>query len=192
MTGYDFDKTIYAGNCFVDFYFYCFLHRPYIVLLLPYQAMIGLLYVVCLIDRKMCKQLFHCYLFFVFGKDKLIAKFWQTHIKKIKQWYLKQKRDDDVIISATPKFFLQPACDMLEIKYLIATDMDKSTGMIRGENCYKTSKVKMFRQKFGNSAMLEAFYSDSKSDIPMMRLAKKGYFVFGNEIKEYKEIDNDK
>ena len=76
---------------------------------------------------------------------------------------------------------------MLGIKYLIATEMNKSTGVITGENCYKTSKVKMFRRMFGNDAMLEAFYSDSKSDIPMMRLAEKGYFVFGNEIKEHGE-----
>lgn len=187
MTGYDFDKTIYAGNCFVDFYFYCLLHRPYIVLLLPYQAIIGLFYVFRLIDRKMCKQLFHCYLFFIFGKDKLIVKFWRVHVRKIKQWYLEQKRDDDVIVSATPKFFLEPVCSMLEIKYLVATEMNQRNGVICGDNCYGAGKVKMFQQLFDKDSKLIAFYSDSKSDIPMMKLAGKGYFVFGNQIKEYKE-----
>ncbi len=186
MTGYDFDKTIYDGNCFVDFYFYCLLRRMYIVLLLPYQAMIGLMYIVRIIDRKICKQLFHCYLFFIFGKENLITKFWRTHIQKVKQWYLHQKREDDVIVSATPKFFLQPACAMLGVKYLIATDMDMRTGKINGDNCYKESKVKFFKQFFGSDVKLKAFYSDSKSDIPMMQLAEKGYFVFGNQIKEYK------
>lgn len=185
MTGYDFDKTIYAGNCFVDFYFYCLLRRPYIVFLLPYQMVIALLYVVRLIDRKLCKQLFHVYLFFISGKVKLITKFWQTHISKIKPWYLNQKREDDVIVSATPKFFLQPACDALKIKYLVATGMDMHTGRINGDNCFGANKVTMFKQAFGNDAVLKAFYSDSKSDIPMMQFAERGYFVLGNVIKEY-------
>lgn len=185
MTGYDFDKTIYKGNSFVDFYFYCLLRRPYIALLLPYQAIIGLLFVWRVINKKQCKQLFHGYLFFVFGKDAMIAKFWQTHIQRIKPWYLAQKREDDVIVSASPKFFLQPACDLLGIKHLIATDMDLHTGKIRGDNCCAECKVKMFKQTFGEDAQLAAFYSDSKSDLPMLQLAEKGYFVFGDTIEAY-------
>lgn len=185
MVGYDFDKTIYSGNSFVDFYFYCLLRRPYIVLLLPYQLILSLLYLVRIMDRRQFKQAFHCYLFFVFGKKKLVTKFWQSHIKKIKSWYLKQKREDDVIVSASPEFFLQPACELLGVKYLIATQMNMRTGYIKGDNCYYYSKVNMFKQVFGADAKLEGFYSDSKRDIPMMELAEKGYFVFGDVIEEY-------
>ena len=185
MTGYDFDKTIYDGNSFVDFYFYCLLRRFYIALLLPYQALVGLLFVVHIFDRKMCKQAFHHYLFFVFAKEKLIAGFWQTHLKKMKPWYLAQKRADDVIVSASPEFFLRPACELLGVKHLIATDMDMRTGIIKGENCYKYNKVNLFKKMFGEDVKLKAFYSDAKSDIPMMALAEKGFFVFGDVIEEY-------
>ena len=185
MTGYDFDKTIYDGNSFVDFYFYCLLRRPYIVLLLPYQGIVGLLYVLHIIDRRMCKQLFHHYLFFVFGTPKMIANFWQSHLKKIKPWYLEQQHEDDLIVSASPKSFLRPACDLLGIKHLIATDMNLRTGVIHGANCYKDTKVIMFNQTFGKDAKLQSFYSDSKSDIPMMLRAEKGYFVYGHTIEEY-------
>ena len=185
MTGYDFDKTIYDGNCFVDFYFYCLWRRLYIVLLLPYQTIVGLLYLVQIFDRKQCKQAFHRYLFFVYGKEKLIARFWAKHIKKIKPWYLAQKETNDVIVSASPEFFIRPACDLLGIKYLIATNMDLRTGKIKGVNCYRQEKVNLFKAMFGENARLKAFYSDAKSDIPMMHLADKGYFVFGNKIKEY-------
>lgn len=187
MNGYDFDRTIYDGDCFVDFYFFCLLRRPYIILVLPYQLLLSLLFIMHMLGRKLYKQAFHHYLIFVFGKKKLIDKFWQTHIKKIKPWYLKQKREDDVIVSASPEFFLRPACDLLGIKYLIATNMDIRTGQIKGDNCYKYSKVDRFKQMFGEDARLEGFYSDSKSDIPMMLLAEKKYFVFGNVIEEYKE-----
>lgn len=185
MNGYDFDKTIYNGNCFVDFYFYCLIRRPYLALLWPCQLIISLLYLVRIINRKLFKQTFHHYLLFVFGKEKLIAKFWQKHIKKIKPWYLQQKRENDVIVSASPEFFLRPACNMLGVKNLIATDMNLHTGVIKGENCYKYSKVNRFKQVFGETAKLEGFYSDSKSDIPMMMLADKKYFVYGNMIEEY-------
>lgn len=187
MTGYDFDQTIYAGNCFADFYFYCLLRRPYIALLLPYQAIIGLLYLVRAIDRRRCKQLFHIYLGWLWKRESLITQFWQGHIKKIKAWYLAQKRDDDVIVSATPKFFLQPACNQLGLRYLIATEMNPCNGVIRGDNCCGVNKVKMFQQTFGANTKLAAFYSDSRSDIPMMQLAERGYLVFGNRIVEYQK-----
>lgn len=185
MNGYDFDKTIYDGNSFVDFYFYCLLRRPYILLILPYQLILSVLYLVRILNRKQYKQAFHCYLFFVFGKKKLLNNFWQTRIKKIKSWYLTQKQDDDVIVSASPEFFLRPVCDQLSIKNLVATNMDMRTGIIRGENCYRDSKVKMFQQRFGAEARLDSFYSDSQNDLPIMMLAKKKYFVIGDEIQEY-------
>ncbi len=187
MTGYDFDQTIYAGNCFVDFYFYCLLRRPYIALLLPYQLILSILYLLRILNRKQFKQSFHCYLFFVFGKERMIANFWKTHIKKIKLWYLQQKQPDDVIISASPEFFLKPVCDMLEIKNLIATKMDLRNGHIHGENCCHDAKVRMFQQYFGADAKLHGFYSDSRQDLPMMQYAEKGYFVYSDMIIEYKK-----
>ncbi len=190
MNGYDFDQTIYDGNSFVDFYFYCLLRRPYIVLLLPYQLIVSFLYCIHLLDRKQYKQAFHRYLFFLYDKEKLVNRFWQTHIRKIKPWYLKQKKSDDVIISASPRFFLQRACDLLAIKNLIATEMDIRNGQIIGENCVQENKVKMFQQMFGNEIRLVNFYSDSKKDIPMMHLAEHAYFVFGHTFEEYRKSVN--
>lgn len=190
MNGYDFDKTIYDGNCFVDFYFYCLLRRPYIVLLLPYQLIVTFLYFLRVLDCRQYKQAFHRYLFFLHGKTKLINQFWQTHIRKIKPWYLQQKQEDDVIVSASPKFFLQRVCYLLSIKNLIATEMDMRTGQIKGENCVRENKVKMFQRRFGNNVRLVNFYSDSKKDIPMMRLAENAYFVCGHTLEKYHDSVN--
>ena len=185
MNGYDFDKTIYAGNSFADFYFYCLVRRPYIILLLPYQLILSILYLLRVLNRKQYKQAFHCYLFFVFGKMQMVDKFWQTRINRIKSWYLAQKQENDVIVSASPEFFLRPVCEQLGLKNLVATDMDMRTGLIRGENCYRQNKVKMFQQKFGTNTKLASFYSDSKKDMPMMLLAAKKYFVKGDVVTEY-------
>ncbi len=186
MNGYDFDRTIYDGDCFVDFYFYCLLRRPYIIIMLPYQLILCLLYLCKILSRHNLKQTFHHYLIIVFGTEKMINKFWQKYKRKIKKWYLEQKREDDIIVSASPEFMLRPICDILGVKYLIATPMNIRTGHIKGENCYKDNKVERFKQMFGEDARLESFYSDSKSDIPMLMLADKKYFVFGDIIQEYK------
>ena len=63
--------------------------------------------------------------------------------------------------------------------------MDMRTGLIAGDNCYQNSKVTMFQQKFGTDTQLASFYSDSKSDMPMMLLAVKKYFVDGDVVTEY-------
>ena len=40
MVGYDFDKTIYDGDSSTDFFIYMIIHRPYLLIFLPYFLMI--------------------------------------------------------------------------------------------------------------------------------------------------------
>ena len=40
------------------------------------------------------------------------------------------KKDDDVIISASPEFLLKPICKKINIKYLIASNVDKNSRKI--------------------------------------------------------------
>jgi len=92
---------------------------------------------------------------------------------------------DDVIISASPEFFLKPACNMLGIRHLIASPVDAKTGKHRGENCHGKEKVRRFRALFPD-ASVEEFYSDSYSDTPMAELAEKAYLVKGDTITDWK------
>lgn len=184
MNGYDFDKTIYDGDSFIHFYFFCLLKFPYLALLLPVQ----LFFMLCTFySRKYVKQSLAIYLLFVPNKEKQIDLFWKKNKHKIKQWYLDQQEDNDIIISASPVFLLAPICKELGIQHLIATQMDIRNGVITGRNCQGKEKVVAFRQVMGNET-LETFYSDSKSDIPMMDISLQGYFVFGNKIVEREEL----
>ncbi len=116
--------------------------------------------------------------------DKALADFWEKNIHKVKAFYKTQQKDDDVIISASPEFFLEPACKRLGIRHLIASPVDAKTGKHTGENCHGEEKVRRFRALFPD-ATVEEFYSDSYSDTPMAKLAEKAYLVKGDKITEW-------
>lgn len=183
MNGYDFDKTIYNGDSFIHFFKYTVLKKPFLVLLLPFQTIAALLFVLRIIRKKQLKQIVMINLKFFKNKQKLLEEFWDKHIKNIKPWYLKQKQEDDVIISASPEFLVKEACRRLGLKFVYGTDMDINTQKITGPNCWGSEKVKVFEKHFGKNTVLKTFYSDSLSDMPMMKKAEKGIFVKGNSRK---------
>lgn len=187
MIGYDFDKTIYNGDSSTDFFFFMLKKRPYLIFLVPYFLVVFALCGLRVLSKKRMKEL----LFFFVPKqkniDRLVDEFWMTHANKIKDWYCKQKTGSDLIASASLEFILMPMINALGIKNVIATKYDTKTGKISGENCYGSTKVKYFNEQF-KGEKLEAFYSDSMSDLPMMQIADEAFLVRGNSIKKL-EID---
>ena len=103
------------------------------------------------------------------------AVFWETHLEGIGAWYLAQRRDDDLVLSASPEFLLRPVAEKLGFR-LIATPMDPATGRINGLNCHDAEKVRRFRAEYPG-ARAEDFYSDSLSDTPMAELAQRAFLV---------------
>ena len=93
----------------------------------------------------------------------------------IADWYLAQKRDDDLIISASPEFLLRPITEKLGVQ-LIATRMDSRTGRITGNNCHDSEKISRFLRDYPNGSV-DVFYSDSLSDSPMAWFASKAFLV---------------
>ncbi len=45
------------------------------------------------------------------------------------------RKEDDVIISASPEFLLRPICNRLGIRHLIASRVDARSGAYDGQNC---------------------------------------------------------
>ncbi len=180
MNGYDFDDTIFKGNSFRRFYFYCLIRFPYILLLAPSQWVAFLLKVVGIIDENAFLNVVSWFMPLVPCR-RLINRFWDKNIHRIKAWYLNQKRDDDVVVSASPYFLVAEACRRLNVE-CIATDISYSA-KLHGRHCYAEEKVKAFSAKH-NIANLRAFYSDSFSDTPMFKAARHGYLVKGDKIIE--------
>lgn len=182
MNVYDFDQTIYHGDSTTDFYFYCLRHKPLMMRSIPGTVAAFALYQAKIWNKTQFKQQMYRFLTAIGDTDKMVQKFWDSHIHNVKPWYIHQKhRDDDVIISASPEFLLKPVCEQLGIQYLMASRVDPSTGKYTGVNCWGEEKVRRFREVFGNAA-IEAFYSDSLSDTPLAKLANTAWIVRGNTL----------
>ncbi len=176
MNVYDFDKTIYNGDATIDFYLFCIKKHPLVLLILPKQLLGAVFYCLRIKDKDYFKQNFYSFLRKIKDPNQMVEKFWKQKIKKIYKWYLMQKENTDVIISASPEFLLKPLEKLLNIEKVIASKVDINTGKLLSKNCYGKEKVKRFQKIYPNKA-ISSFYSDSLSDIPMARLAKNSYLV---------------
>lgn len=180
---YDFDNTIYAGDSGVHFYFYCLRRRPRMLLDLPGVGVYGIRYLCGRIGKTAFKQRLYRFLTFLPDIDAAVSDFWRTHTKNIKPWYRAKRADTDLIISASPAFVLSPVCLELGVP-LIATRVDKRTGVFDGLNCHGKEKVARMREAYPDTEIV-AFYSDSLSDTPLAELAECAYRVRGNRITPF-------
>jgi len=184
MNVYDFDKTIYDGDSTFNFYKYVLKKQPSLLLGLPVKAFFFTLMLLKLMDKTKCKERFYKFLRHIKDIDSFVDAFWDDQQAFIKQWYKDTQKDDDVIISASPEFLLEPICKRLGIKHLMASRVDKYTGKYTGVNCYGHEKVLRYKKVFGDT-QIDNFFSDSYSDDPLARLSKKSFLVLGNELKPW-------
>ncbi|MEG0239388.1 MAG: HAD-IB family phosphatase [Anaerorhabdus sp.] len=184
MNVYDFDETIYDGDSTRDFVFYLVKKYPKTLLVLPKVGIKGIRYVLKNISKTEFKTNVYSMFKYIPNIDKELELFVDNHMHCIKRWYIEQQKEDDVIISASPEFLLQPFMDKLGIRYLIASKVNKFTGEYRGLNCYGEEKVVRFDQEL-NRNDIDKFYSDSYSDDPMAKLAKQAFLVKGNQLVKW-------
>lgn len=187
MNVYDFDGTIYDGDSTVDFFLYSLKRNPALLRYLPKQGWGFLLYVCKRISKTQLKEYFFSFLKGIDGQC-YVDLFWQENQEKIYEWYLKQQKPDDIIISASPVFLLEPICSRIGIKHLIASQVDSKTGVYSGENCRGQEKVRRLADEY-NVTHIDSFYSDSQSDLPLAKIADAAYLVESGVVKEWKGLD---
>ena len=187
MNAYDFDHCIYAGDCTIDFYRFCLRRKPALLRYLPRQIWGFLLFAFAFISKTEFKERFFCFLQGVDDLQNALDAFWATNKEKIYGWFFERRSDNELIISASPEFLLQPVCQMLGVKHLIASRVDPQTGKFAGENCYGAEKPKRLLEALGISAV-ETFYSDSLSDSPMAQIAQTSYIVRKGELTPWSEF----
>lgn len=189
MNVYDFDNTIYRGESAFDFFLFCIRRKPQLIKVIFPVIKDIILYKTCRMPwDKFCERgRYYTETFFVLFDDipKLVSDFWDKHEHKIKPFYNDIRREDDVIITANVDILVEEAFLRMGIKNYITSKFDLSQGRLT-QVCFSENKVKFFCQKYGNR--IDAFYTDSCNDSPLMKLAEKVYMVRGNKITLEKDM----
>lgn len=180
MNVYDFDNTILRGDSTARFFAWCLLHRPKMWLDIPGQAVNGLMFVLKIRKKQDFKQRMLAFLKKIGDVDEAVTAFWQENFSRIKPWYLEKQQADDVVISASPEFLIRPACEKLGIRFIMGSPVDKETGVFSGLNCHGEEKVRRFREVWGD-AQIDEFFSDSYSDTPLAKIARRAWLVKGDQ-----------
>lgn len=187
MTIYDFDKTIYDGDSTVDFLLFCIRRRPRLVRFLPLALRLSLMYKLCIISYKdflrAGERTLHVAVRELDDIDRLVSEFWDKNEHKIKKFYLQQKREDDLILSGSCEILLDEICRRLGIRHYIGSRLDLRKGSIEFL-CYHENKVKAFSERYPDTE-IDAFYTDSMLDLPMMRQAEHVFLVKKNRIRAW-------
>lgn len=189
MNVYDFDNTIYSGETLVDFISYYIKTDPAIW---PHVPKLLWIY---------CKDIFHLFTvedavrayasfletYYVKKIGTLaddVQQFWDKNEKKIKPFYDKIRKEDDVIVSGTTDFLLEEICRRKGIRHYISSSIDPQTGKFT-QLCFLENKVKLFYERYPG-AQIDAFYTDSMNDRAMMDISQHVFFVKGNQITQIK------
>ena len=175
MNVYDFDGTIFPGDCSIGFCFWCMKRHPKMYFTFFPKAVVNL------ILRKLGKmpeylmqRKFFGYLTLIDDFDVQIERYWDKNEKKISAWYLAQKKPDDLIISASPTCIIEPIANRLGVSFM-ATEFDHEYGVFLNNHMYAKEKAQyMIDNGF---PLIENFYSDSLADTPLALCAEKAHLV---------------
>lgn len=189
MNVYDFDETIYDGESSIEFILQYIRVDPSIVRFLPAIFKVLRRYNRGEVTFESFTQEYSPVFREYFAKkspalEGLVDDFWDKREHKIKPFYRRLQRSDDVIITASPYFMMEEICKRIGVKHLIATDFDLKTGEIHSA-CFRENKIALFRERFG-SAQIDDFYTDSVNDACFFPLARRAFMVEGHQIRQVK------
>ena len=183
MNVYDFDQTIFFPDSSFAFFCYCLKRYPRTVLKKPgkiLKACYSFFTAGDSSDAAPLKETLFSFLAYLPEPEEEVEAFWRENEAGIAEWYLEQKREDDLIISASPEFLLKPMTQKLGVE-LIATPMDIHSGKILGLNCHDREKLRRFREEYPGET-IDAFYSDSLSDAPLAEIADRAFLIKKGKI----------
>lgn len=175
MNVYDFDKTIYPTDCAIEFCFWCMKRNPKLwFTYFPNLVKVMVQRKLGIVPEYLKHRKFLSYLTMIDDLEEQVEKYWNKNEKKIASWYLKQKKEDNLIISASPYCLIEPIANRLGVKFM-ATEYDLEFGVFTNNLMYAKEKARyIFDHGF---PVIDNFYSDSLSDTPLALCAEKAYLV---------------
>lgn len=188
MNVYDFDGTIYNGDSGVDFIKFVAMKKPFFMLGHMFRF-VGTFakYKMKKIDFKTTKGILFSFVKKIHNLEDITCEFAKKKKNKVKAYYNDQRKDDDIIVSASLDFYLLPLCKEIGLNTVICTKYDVKRGIIIGENCKGNQKVIAFNSAYGEATIIDNSYGDSKNDIPILCRAKNGFVIKNNDVIKYDE-----
>ena len=189
MNVYDFDGTIYPGDCGVGFAVWCMNRHPTLwFTYFPRAIKAFVQYKRGKIPNYQLQCEVFSYLTKVDDFGVQIERYWDKNERKIASWYLAQKRPDDLIISASPLCIIERIAGRLGVD-CVATEYDREFGVLLNNLMYATEKsMYMIEQGL---PQIENFYSDSLADTPLALCSDKAHLVTNNAttVTDWPKLD---
>ena len=191
MNVYDFDGTIFPTDCSIGFCIWCMNRHPKLYFTFAPKVIKNI------ILRKLGKipeyrmqREFFGYLTLIDDFDVQIERYWDKNEKKIAPWYLKQKRPDDLIISASPDCIIGSIAKRLGVNFM-ATEFNRKYGVFLNNLMYAQEKAQYIIDH--GFPLIDNFYSDSLSDTPIALCAEKAYLVKNKAttVVDWPELDEE-
>ena len=185
MNVYDFDGTIFYSDCSIGFAFWCLKRHPKLwFTYFPSVIKSFFQYKKGKIPNYLMQRKMFSYLTMLDDFDVQIEKYWDKYEKRISEWYLAQKRPDDLIISASP------SCRRLGVNY-IATEYDLEYGVFVNNLMYAKEKAKYIIDH--GFPVIDNFYSDSLADTPIALCAEKAHLVTkkATKVNDWPDLNAD-
>ena len=191
MNVYDFDGTIFYSDCSIGFAFWCLKRHPKLWFTYFPQALKSFFqFKKGKIPNYLMQRKMFSYLTMIDDFDVQIEKYWDKYEKRISEWYLAQKRPDDLIISASPSCIIGPIARRLGVNY-IATEYDLEYGVFVNNLMYAKEKAKYIIDH--GFPVIDNFYSDSLADTPIALCAEKAYLITekATKVNDWPDLDPD-
>lgn len=176
MNVYDFDGTLIRGDSEDYFMEYVLKHFK---IKFKDRLEIRLFYLLRkmkLVSGKTQRNHTYPYISYISNIENVVKDFWDEYEKYIFPYYHKIHQDDDVVISATPRFILKEITKRLKIKTLICSETDLTTGKMIGKMCFANEKEVYYNKVF-NKKTFDNYYFDKDHDMCLLKYAKNGYRV---------------
>ena len=138
---YDFDKTVVPFDSALKYWGFCMVHNPWIILLLPFQFIWGMMMLTHIISVRTCKKVAFLYIRLI-NNEKNVKKYWDKYEKYVYDWFkLENRKRTTVLISASPDFLIEEIARRMNVDYVICTTHDRKHGIMRSEVCRHAEKV---------------------------------------------------
>lgn len=188
----DFDGTVYKGASLLDFYLFTIRTDPRVLRFLPVALRYALLYrmgrvTLDQMDGAM-RTIGHRYLLLLHSKpgfdlEDAVSRFWDGHMDRIMDWY--SPREDDVVLTGSFDVVVGEACRRLGIGTCVGSRLTPDHLGVEYLN-FGPAKPGHFSQVCGKAARVDAFFTDSESDRPMIDMAEHAYLVSRGRVTKIK------